>query len=106
VEAEILAAKCCCAARNWCARTERVRDGLSSKREAFVAGKCVRAHDEARSPKAFGQPTEERTKERTNERNGQTEERTNEMDGRRNERTHFISSFSLFLFLFCSFSST
>jgi len=91
VEAEMLAAKCCCAARNWCARTERVRDGLSCKREASVAGKCVRAHDEARSPKAFGQPTEERTKERTNE-----------TDGRRNERTN---SFHFLLFLFFFFFS-
>ncbi len=86
VEAEILAAKCCCAARNWCARTERVRDGLSCKREAFVAGKCVRAHDEARSPKAFGQPTDERTNERT--------------DGRTDGGTNELISFLLFLFFF------
>jgi hypothetical protein len=65
---------------------------------------CVRAHDdEARSPKASsGQPTEERTKERKNELTKRT-------DGRRNELTNELISFllfSLFLFLFCSFTST
>jgi hypothetical protein len=50
---------------------------------------CVRAHDEARSPKAFGQLTEERTNERTNERTKLTDGGTNE-----------LISFLLFLFFF------